>query len=96
MWPVGQTRSAEPARPRPGRAEPAGYTAGPETRRRAQSAGAGVKNSLTRLDFWGWVLFLACAAVFVGVGVRDDDAAMIVGSLLFVMACVLFLVPYVR
>jgi len=34
--------------------------------------------------------------VFVVVGVRDDDAAMVVGSLLFVMACVLFLVPYVR
>lgn len=47
-------------------------------------------------DFWGWLLFLACAVVFVGIGVRDGDALMVAGSLLFLAACVLFLVPYWR
>lgn len=55
-----------------------------------------MKDALTRLDFWGWLLFLACAAVFVGVGVRDGDLAMTAGSVLFLAACVLFLIPYVR
>lgn len=61
-----------------------------------RAAEAGVKDAWTRLDFWGWLLFLACALVFVGVGLRDGDAAMVVGSLLFVVACVLFLIPYTR
>lgn len=45
-------------------------------------------------ELWGWVLFLLCAVVFVGVGVRDRDPAMTVGSVLFLVACVLFLVRH--
>lgn len=47
-------------------------------------------------ELWGWVLFLLCAVLFVGVGIRDRDPAMTVGSVLFLVACVLFLARYVR
>lgn len=46
-------------------------------------------------ELWGWILFLLCAVVFVGVGLRDRDPAMTVGSVLFLVACVLFLSRYV-
>lgn len=48
------------------------------------------------LQLWGWILFLLCAVVFVGVGIRDRDPAMTVGSVLFLVACLLFLAHYVR
>ncbi|HSK92218.1 MAG TPA: hypothetical protein VK875_13005 [Euzebyales bacterium] len=47
-------------------------------------------------EVWGWILFTLCAVVFVVIGVRDRDLLMTLGSLLFLGACVLFLVPYVR
>lgn len=47
-------------------------------------------------DLWGWILFLLCALAFVVVGLRDRDVLMTLGSLLFLAACVLFLVPYLR
>jgi hypothetical protein len=47
-------------------------------------------------DLWGWILFLLCALTFVVVGFRDRDVLMTLGSVLFLAACVLFLVPYLR
>lgn len=55
-----------------------------------------MRQHLGRPDFWGWILFLACAVLFVGIGIRDDDGVMIAGSLLFLAACVLFLARYWR
>jgi uncharacterized membrane protein YhhN len=49
-----------------------------------------------RLDVWGWVLFLVCAVLFTAAGLRDGDVLITVGSLVFLVACVLFLVPHVR
>jgi hypothetical protein len=45
------------------------------------------------LDRWGWILFLVCAVVFILAGVRDRDVLLTVGSILFLVACVLFLIP---
>lgn len=47
-------------------------------------------------EFWGWVLFLLCAVAFTAAGLRDGDVLLTAGSLLFLIACVLFLIPYVR
>lgn len=54
------------------------------------------EKALRRTDFWGWILFLLCAVAFTAAGVRDGDVLVTGGSVLFVVACVLFLVPYVR
>ncbi len=51
---------------------------------------------MQRLDLWGWILFLLCALLFGAAGLRDGDVLMTVGSVFFLVACVLFLVPYVR
>jgi hypothetical protein len=45
-------------------------------------------------DLWGWLLFLLSAATFVIVGFRDGDVLLMIASLLFLAACVLFLLPY--
>jgi hypothetical protein len=45
-----------------------------------------------RRELWGWILFLVCALIFVGVGIRDGDVWMTLGSLAFLGACVLFLI----
>ena len=41
----------------------------------------------------GWALFLASALVFVAVGLRDGDVLVTAASVLFGLACVLFLLP---
>lgn len=51
---------------------------------------------MKRPDFWGRILFLLCAVAFTAAGVRDRDVLLTAGSALFLVACVLFLVPYFR
>ena len=41
----------------------------------------------------GWGLFLASAVLFTAVGVRDRDLVVTAASVLFGVACVLFLLP---
>jgi hypothetical protein len=48
---------------------------------------------MRRSDVWGWGLFVVCALVFLWAGVRDGDALMTVGSVLFLVACFVFLAP---
>ena len=51
---------------------------------------------MRRTDLWGWILFLLCAVVYAVAGIRDGDLLITGGSILFLAACVLFLVPYLR
>ncbi|MEX2550194.1 MAG: hypothetical protein WD638_08195 [Nitriliruptoraceae bacterium] len=51
---------------------------------------------MRRLDLWGWVLFLLSAIAFTAVSFRDGDLLLAAGSLFFLVACVLFLIPYTR
>jgi len=41
----------------------------------------------------GWALFLLSAALFAAVGVRDGDVLVTAASVVFGVACVLFLLP---
>jgi uncharacterized membrane protein YhhN len=43
----------------------------------------------------GWILFILCAILFVASGIRNHDALTIIGSVIFLIACVVFLVPLV-
>jgi len=49
-----------------------------------------------RFDFWGWILFLVCALLFIAAGLRDGDLLVTAASLVFLVACVLFLLPHLR
>ena len=51
---------------------------------------------MQRFDLWGWFLFLVCALLFGAAGLRDGDVLITVGSAVFLVACVLFLVPRLR
>jgi hypothetical protein len=46
--------------------------------------------------FWGWILFLACAVLFIVSGARNRDWFTFAGSILFLVACLLFLVPLLK
>lgn len=56
----------------------------------------GVPSGAQRLDLWGWILFLLCAQQFTAAGQRDGDVLITVGSVLFLVACVLLPVPQLR
>jgi hypothetical protein len=48
----------------------------------------GVMPQLHRL---GWLLFVVCAVLYTAAGVRDGDPLIVSGSVIFGVACVMFL-----
>jgi hypothetical protein len=53
----------------------------------------GHQNKDTAFHITGWMLFLACAFLFLYVAVRDGDIMLILASLVFFAGCVVFLIP---
>lgn len=57
------------------------------------------ENGCARRDYlfqvWGWILFLACAVLFLVAAVENGDWKTALGSALFLISCVLFLVVLV-
>lgn len=41
----------------------------------------------------GWLLFVVCALLFIASAVKNQDLLTLIGSLLFLAACVVFLIP---
>ena len=46
-----------------------------------------------KYQLWGWILFIVCAVIFIASSIRMGDPLMLVGSLFFLVACFLFLIP---
>jgi hypothetical protein len=46
-----------------------------------------------RLQLYGWLLFVACAVLFVAGSFMDDNPLFLVASLLFLLACLFFILP---
>jgi len=46
-----------------------------------------------KYQLWGWVLFIVCAIIFIASSIRMGDVLMLIGSLFFLAACFLFLIP---
>ncbi|PLX99109.1 MAG: hypothetical protein C0623_10440 [Desulfuromonas sp.] len=46
-----------------------------------------------KFNIAGWVLFIVCALFFLAAGIKHDDIWTIIGSLIFLVACFVFLVP---
>lgn len=44
----------------------------------------------------GWVLFVLCAIFFLGSSIKNRDTLTFIGSILFLMACIVFIIPLVR
>ncbi len=47
-----------------------------------------------RINLAGWWLFVVSALFFIGASVRAGDMLGLAGALFFLIACVVFLVPY--
>jgi choline-glycine betaine transporter len=47
-------------------------------------------------QLWGWGLFVACAVLFILSGVRAGDILTITASVLFLLACMVFIKPLVK
>ena len=48
-----------------------------------------------RFHLWGWVLFLVCAGFFIASSIESNDILGLIGSIIFLIACVVFIVPLV-
>ena len=51
------------------------------------------QRTVWRFNFTGWLLFTASAMFFTWTTVRSEDLIGVIGSLLFLIACLVFLVP---
>jgi hypothetical protein len=49
-----------------------------------------------KLELLGWCLFIVSALFFIASTARSGDVIGFVGSLFFLFACLVFLVPYLR
>ncbi len=47
-----------------------------------------------RINLFGWVLFVVSALFFIGASLRAGDTLGLLGSLFFLVACFVFLIPY--
>ncbi len=50
----------------------------------------------TRHAIWGWLLFVVCALFFMAAAWRNRDLLTFLGSLIFLVACLFFLLPLLR
>jgi len=46
-----------------------------------------------KYQLWGWILIIVCAIFFIVSSIRMGDGLMLAGSLFFLVACFLFLIP---
>jgi len=49
-----------------------------------------------KCGLWGWLLFVICAGFFIASAWRSHDLLYLAGSVVFLIACLVFLVPYAR
>jgi hypothetical protein len=47
-------------------------------------------------QLWGWILFLTCGVLFTISGVRAQDMITISASIVFLLGCVVFIIPLVK
>ncbi len=44
----------------------------------------------------GWILFIICAIFFIASSLKNYDTLTFIGSVSFLIACIVFLIPLVR
>ncbi|MGD2125272.1 MAG: hypothetical protein PVG99_04285 [Desulfobacteraceae bacterium] len=48
-----------------------------------------------KFQLWGWILFMVCAVFFIASSLKDGSILSLVGSLVFLLACIVFIIPIV-
>jgi hypothetical protein len=46
-----------------------------------------------RFQLAGWILFIICAIFFIASSLKNHDTFTFIGSVIFLIACVVFLIP---
>ncbi len=49
-----------------------------------------------KFNLWGWWLFIVSALFFIAASLRAGDWVGLLGGLFFLIACIVFLIPYRR
>ncbi len=49
-----------------------------------------------RYQLAGWILFIFCALFFIAASFRNHDTLSLIGSVIFLVACLFFVVPLLR
>jgi predicted membrane channel-forming protein YqfA (hemolysin III family) len=49
-----------------------------------------------KYHLWGWILFIVCAMFFIASGLKNQDILTLTGSVVFLIACILFIIPLVN
>ena len=44
----------------------------------------------------GWILFIICAIFFAASSLKNRDILTFIGSIIFLIACIVFLIPLIR
>jgi predicted membrane channel-forming protein YqfA (hemolysin III family) len=44
----------------------------------------------------GWILFVVCAIFFIASSLKNEDTLTLIGSVVFLIACIVFLMPLFR
>ncbi len=48
-----------------------------------------------RFQLWGWILFIVCAGFFIVSAIHNRDVPYLIGSVVFLAACIVFIIPLV-
>ena len=48
-----------------------------------------------KFQLWGWILFIICAGFFMASGIVNGDTFSLIGSIVFLIACVVFIIPLI-
>jgi hypothetical protein len=49
-----------------------------------------------KFNLWGWILFVVCALFFIASSLQGRNILGLVGSIIFLIACFVFLYPLVH
>jgi predicted membrane channel-forming protein YqfA (hemolysin III family) len=52
-------------------------------------------NRNAKFHLWGWILFLVCAGLFITSSLQTGDLLALAASIVFFIACVVFIIPLV-
>jgi len=48
-----------------------------------------------KFHLWGWILFLVCAGFFIASSIASGSTLGLIGSIIFLAGCVVFIIPLV-
>ena len=53
-------------------------------------------NQESKQQLVGWILFVLCALFFIASSLRNRDVLTFIGSVIFLISCIVFIIPLVR